>query len=68
MVDTAKKFDTSPRVVTVASEVHFWTSFGDRMLESPNSIEFMSSKEYSTPQWVDGDDLRLKQRADSESE
>lgn len=50
MVDTAKKFDTSPRVVTVASEVHYWTTFSERMLESHNSIEFMSSEENSTPQ------------------
>ncbi|EKM80573.1 hypothetical protein AGABI1DRAFT_70956 [Agaricus bisporus var. burnettii JB137-S8] len=50
MVDTAKKFNTHPRLVTVTSELHFMTSFEDKIFESPNAIEFMSSKDYCTPQ------------------
>jgi retinol dehydrogenase-12 len=50
MVDTAKKFDTSPRIVTVSSRRHFIASFEDKMMASPNALEFLSDEEHSTPQ------------------
>lgn len=48
MLDTAKQFNTIPRIVIVSSEVHFWTSFEDKVFESPNAFELLSSEAYCT--------------------
>ncbi|KXN83073.1 WW domain-containing oxidoreductase [Leucoagaricus sp. SymC.cos] len=49
MQETAKKFNTTPRLVVVASEVHYWTSMEDKVFESPNAFQLIGSQEYSTP-------------------
>ncbi|KXN85954.1 WW domain-containing oxidoreductase [Leucoagaricus sp. SymC.cos] len=49
MQETAKKFNTTPRLVVVASEVHYWTSIEDKVFESPNAFQLVGSKEFSTP-------------------
>jgi hypothetical protein len=49
MLDTAKQFGTKPRIVVVSSEVHYWASLGDKVLENPNAFQLMGSKEYCNP-------------------
>jgi NAD(P)-dependent dehydrogenase (short-subunit alcohol dehydrogenase family) len=49
MLGTAQEFSTSPRTVVVSSEVHYWTSLEDQVLESPNVFQLIGSKEYCTP-------------------
>lgn len=41
---------TNPRVVIVASEVHFWSNFAEDevLLSSPNILEKFSDREYCT--------------------
>ncbi|KAF9447064.1 NAD(P)-binding protein [Macrolepiota fuliginosa MF-IS2] len=50
VLKTAKQHGTIPRIVIVSSEVHFWTTFEDKVLDSPNAFEVLGSKEYCTPQ------------------
>ena len=47
MLATAEEFNTTPRLVVVSSEVHFWTKIEDVVLESDNPLKtFGSSAEY----------------------
>ncbi|KAK7048238.1 hypothetical protein R3P38DRAFT_3307133 [Favolaschia claudopus] len=49
MVRTAQQYSTTPRIVMVASDVHYWANIGGkRVLESPNILETLGSKEYCT--------------------
>ncbi|KAK0227367.1 hypothetical protein EDD85DRAFT_974912 [Armillaria nabsnona] len=50
MIDTARRFEVYPRIVVVASDVHYWTTFEKELVESPNILAKLSSKEYSTPE------------------
>ncbi|KAF9443635.1 NAD(P)-binding protein [Macrolepiota fuliginosa MF-IS2] len=50
VLETAKQHRTIPRIVIVSSEVHFWTKFEDKVLDSPNAFEVLGSEEYCTPQ------------------
>ena len=52
MIKTWKKYNTMPRLVVVASEVHNWSNLGSekKVLDAPNPFEvFGRSKEYITP-------------------
>ncbi|KAJ3574678.1 hypothetical protein NP233_g1598 [Leucocoprinus birnbaumii] len=49
MLETARRFDTIPRIVAVTSEMHFWATFEDRIFASRNAFEALSSEEYCTP-------------------
>ena len=49
MLDTANRFHTIPQLLVVSSEVHYWTSFEDKVFESPNAFQLLNSKEYCTP-------------------
>ncbi|KAJ6584790.1 hypothetical protein B0H19DRAFT_926764 [Mycena capillaripes] len=49
MVRTAQEYSTVPRIVVVASEVHFWASIEKRVLDSPNILTTLGSAEYCTP-------------------
>jgi len=50
MIETRKTYNTTPRIVVVASEVHFWTKLEKKVLDAPNPLEiFGRSKEYITP-------------------
>lgn len=47
MLATAEEFNTMPRLVVVASEVHLWTKIEDVVLKSDNPLKmFGSSTEY----------------------
>ncbi|KAK0186869.1 hypothetical protein F5146DRAFT_935933 [Armillaria mellea] len=50
MIDTARRFEVYPRIVVVASDVHYWTTFEKDLVESPNILAKLSSKEYSIPE------------------
>lgn len=49
-LETAKTYHTTPRIVIVSSEVHYWARFEDKVFDSPNAFEILGSKEYCTPQ------------------
>ena len=52
MIETWKKYNTLPRIVVVASEVHAWSNLNleKKVLDAPNPFEvFGRSKEYITP-------------------
>ncbi|KAF8625040.1 hypothetical protein AX17_006954 [Amanita inopinata Kibby_2008] len=48
MMQTSKKYDVTPRLVLVGSEVHFWTSFDKQVLESNEPVRLLGSKKYCT--------------------
>ncbi|RXW18593.1 hypothetical protein EST38_g7258 [Candolleomyces aberdarensis] len=50
MVETAQKFGGRPRIVVVASEVHYLTSLDDaQVIDATSSFQVLSSKEFCTP-------------------
>jgi len=49
MIQTAKDHSTTPRLVIVSSDVHYWADVERPALESPNFLKTLGSKEYSTP-------------------
>lgn len=50
MLETAKQYNTTPRMVVVSSGTHYRAQLEDKVLESPNAFEVLGSKEYCTPQ------------------
>ncbi|KAJ2919907.1 hypothetical protein MD484_g391, partial [Candolleomyces efflorescens] len=46
MVETGERYKTKPRLVVVASEVHYWTTLKDEVFESGSAFRTISSKEY----------------------
>ncbi|KAF8208783.1 hypothetical protein K438DRAFT_1904381 [Mycena galopus ATCC 62051] len=49
MVRTGLENSTEPRIVVVASDVHYWATIEKSVLESPNILATLGSKEYCTP-------------------
>ncbi|KAH9479748.1 Short chain dehydrogenase sol3 [Psilocybe cubensis] len=39
MVQTAKEYDVTPRIVVVSSEVHYWAKIDPAILEAPNPLK-----------------------------
>jgi NAD(P)-dependent dehydrogenase (short-subunit alcohol dehydrogenase family) len=52
MVRTGSQYSTVPRIVVVASDVHYWASIEQRVLDTPNVLTTLGSKEYCTPKYV----------------
>lgn len=52
MVRTAREHSTTPRIVVVASEVHYMASIEKRVAESPEILATLGSAEYCTPKYV----------------
>jgi len=48
MIQTGKEYGTAPRLVVVTSEVHFWAHLDQNVLESPDILKTIGSKEYCT--------------------
>ncbi|KAK7031654.1 hypothetical protein R3P38DRAFT_3393524 [Favolaschia claudopus] len=48
MIKTAEEHATVPRLVVVASEVHYWTTLEKKILENPDMLKTMASAEYCT--------------------
>ena len=47
MIATAKTHNTTPRLVIVASEVHYWTKIEPVVTDSPNPLQFFGKdKDY----------------------
>ncbi|KAJ6557339.1 hypothetical protein DFH09DRAFT_1163826 [Mycena vulgaris] len=53
MVRTGREHSTVPRIVVVASEVHYWATIEKRILESPDILATLGSAEYCTPKMMD---------------
>lgn len=49
MVRTAQEHSTLPRIVVVASEVHYFAKIENDVLESPAILETLGSAEFCTP-------------------
>ncbi|KAJ7272442.1 short-chain dehydrogenase [Mycena rebaudengoi] len=49
MLQTARDHSTLPRIVLVSSGLHYWATIDTHLLKSPNLLEMLGSKEYSTP-------------------
>ncbi len=52
MEQTAVKFSTTPRLVTVASDVHYWAVIGQELIETPTLLAKLSDETYCTPRHV----------------
>jgi retinol dehydrogenase-12 len=47
MVETAKTHHTTPRIVVVSSEVHYWTTLSQEVLDSSNPLRLLGKdKDY----------------------
>ncbi|KAH6903865.1 short-chain dehydrogenase [Coprinopsis sp. MPI-PUGE-AT-0042] len=49
MLKTGKTFSVEPRLVVVASGMHYWTKLEEKVVNSPEPLKTFSSKEYCTP-------------------
>ncbi|KAF9526086.1 NAD(P)-binding protein [Crepidotus variabilis] len=49
MIETAKKHETTPRLVVVSSDTHYLAQFQQKMLESPHPLRVFSSTDYFNP-------------------
>ncbi|KAF9031705.1 short-chain dehydrogenase [Hymenopellis radicata] len=54
MVRTAATFSTTPRLVTVASEVHYWAVIGKELIEAQALLATLSDETYCTPSRLRG--------------
>jgi retinol dehydrogenase 12 len=52
LINTAKTHNTSPRLVVVASEMHYMGSIGPDVRSTPAILEKVSSKEHCTKRFV----------------
>ncbi|KAF8235600.1 short-chain dehydrogenase [Tricholoma matsutake] len=48
MIHTSKQYSTTPRIVVVSSEAHFFATLPQSVLESAKILETVGSKEYCT--------------------
>jgi hypothetical protein len=46
MAETGERYKMKPRIVVVASEVHYWTTLKDEVFESGSAFRTISNKEY----------------------
>ncbi|KAJ7132355.1 hypothetical protein C8R44DRAFT_698819 [Mycena epipterygia] len=49
MIKTAQDHSTSPRIVVVSSEVHYWVDIEKAVCENPGILKTLGSSEYCTP-------------------
>ena len=47
MLRTAKEYNTTPRIVIVSSEVHYWAKLDKDVVDSPNGLEKFGKLEFS---------------------
>lgn len=52
MVETAKNYEVTPRIVVVTSEVHYWAKIDKAILEAPNPLKAYGSLDNFTPKCV----------------
>ncbi|PBK67916.1 NAD(P)-binding protein [Armillaria solidipes] len=53
MLETARKHSVNPRLVVVASDVHYWTTIEKNVITSPSILAKLSDKEYCTKEVMD---------------
>ncbi|KAK0440897.1 uncharacterized protein EV420DRAFT_1279069 [Desarmillaria tabescens] len=53
MLETARKHSVVPRLVIVASDVHYWTTIEKDVIASPRILAKLSDKEYCTKEVMD---------------
>ncbi len=53
MLETARKHSVNPRLVVVASDVHYWTKIEKDVIASPSILAKLSDKGYCTQEYVD---------------
>ncbi|PBK94492.1 short-chain dehydrogenase [Armillaria gallica] len=53
MLETARKHSVNPRLVVVASDVHYWTTIERDVVASPTILAKLSDKEYCTKEAMD---------------
>lgn len=49
MIETAQKYNTTPRIVVVTSEAHSWCPFNMDLLNKGNLFQYFGSEGYCTP-------------------
>jgi len=49
MIQTAKNYSTTPRLVVVSSATHYWADIEQKAIDSPNYLKTLGSQEYCTP-------------------
>ncbi|KAF9254734.1 short-chain dehydrogenase [Marasmius fiardii PR-910] len=62
MLETAKRFGVNPRLVLVSSDTHYWTTICDEAIEAPNTLEFLTTKEYSLRDGIMGDQRYMESK------
>ncbi|PBK94509.1 NAD(P)-binding protein [Armillaria gallica] len=53
MLETARRYSVNPRLVVVASDVHYWTKIEKHVIASPSILAKLSEKEYCTKEVMD---------------
>ncbi|KAK0431574.1 hypothetical protein EV421DRAFT_2024491 [Armillaria borealis] len=53
MLETARKYSVNPRLVVVASDVHYWTKIEKDVIASPSILAKLSDKGYCTQEVMD---------------
>jgi NAD(P)-dependent dehydrogenase (short-subunit alcohol dehydrogenase family) len=46
LLETAQKYNTTPRLVVVSSEMHYWTKFEQRLIDAPNPFEIYAHEKH----------------------
>jgi retinol dehydrogenase-12 len=54
MVDTGKNYNTTPRLVVVSSEVHYWTTIPKEVIDAPNPLRRFGTDPEYMPKYVSG--------------
>jgi len=54
LLKTAKQASTTPRLVVVSSELHYWATISKKEQESPKILEQLNNEEYCTPSVMKG--------------
>ncbi|KDR67612.1 hypothetical protein GALMADRAFT_257837 [Galerina marginata CBS 339.88] len=49
MLETATKYNTTPRLVVVTSEVHHWVTIDKNIIDAPNPLQRYAQKDNMTP-------------------
>ncbi len=59
MLETARKRSVNPRLVVVASEIHYSTKIEKDVIASPSILAKLSDKEYCTKEYAVSRDVLL---------
>ncbi|KAF9555291.1 short-chain dehydrogenase [Agrocybe pediades] len=54
LLETARKYNVTPRLVSVTSEMHFWSKFDKKLLDSSDTLRRYAHKDYIKSTFDDG--------------